>query len=217
MEKNTENQKPRERGVFDFIFPREYDFEQMLAQQAEMTLEGVSMLVQWLTTDDPLGEPTALVEKEEAVDAFRHDMEDKLVQSFSTPIDRQDIYTISRQMDYIINFAKETATEIHAFGVVPDDPITGMAEALLRGTGAMAAGVRKMHTDHDRVERCIRNARDAIHDLEHIYIDSMAALLNTDDAMGALKKREVYHHLRDAGRALRTTVDTLHTAVVGLM
>jgi tRNA splicing endonuclease len=62
----------------------------------------------------------------------------------------------------------------------------------------------------------IRRSRSAIHELEDIYVTGTAELFNSDDPMNALRKREVYHHLRDAGRALRSTADTLHTVVVGL-
>ncbi|HPX73563.1 MAG TPA: DUF47 domain-containing protein, partial [Methanoregulaceae archaeon] len=58
--------------------------------------------------------------------------------------------------------------------------------------------------------------REAMHRIEDLYIESMGILLNSDDALGAMKKREIYHHLRDAGRALRYTVDILHKAVVGI-
>jgi len=40
---------------------------------------------------------------------MRHLMEDRLINSFSTPFDRQHIYDLSRQMDYIQNFSEETA------------------------------------------------------------------------------------------------------------
>jgi hypothetical protein len=35
--------------------------------------------------------------------------------------------------------------------------------------------------------------------------------------MTSLKKREIYHHLRDAGRNLSITVDILHRIVVGVI
>ncbi|MDG6257930.1 MAG: DUF47 family protein [Methanomicrobiaceae archaeon] len=216
MDRDTGHQDTRRRGVFDVIFPREYDFEQMLETQAGGTLEGVETFVRWLHST-PLEEPSALEHIEEEVDAMRHDMEDKLISSFSTPFDRQDIYSLSRQMDYILNFSEETAREMYAFGVSPDLPILDMAGALLRGTRCMARGVAIMHTDRKKMERTIREARRAMREIEEIYITSMAELLHTDDAMNALRKREVYHHLRDAGRALRNSVDILHTAVVGRM
>jgi len=34
--------------------------------------------------------------------------------------------------------------------------------------------------------------------------------------MQAIRTREIYHHLRDAGRAMRDTLDILHNAVIDL-
>jgi uncharacterized protein Yka (UPF0111/DUF47 family) len=216
MEKKSTTQGNNRRlGLFRFIFPREYDFGAMLADQAERTAEGVQTFVHWLHTTPP-EEPVKLESIEDEVDEMRHDMEEKLIGSFSTPFDRQDIYSLSRQMDYILNYAEETAKEMYAFGVHPDTPITAMAEALLRGTRCVTTGVQMMGSDKKGVERMVREARYAIREIEQIYITSMADLLNGADAMAALRKREVYHHLRDAGRALRDTVDILHNAVVGL-
>ena len=62
----------------------------------------------------------------------------------------------------------------------------------------------------------IRHARDAYNAMEEIYITAMAELLKTDDAMNAIRTREIYHHLRDAGRAMRDTLDILHNAVIDL-
>ncbi|MDH7491321.1 MAG: DUF47 family protein [Methanolinea sp.] len=197
------------------IFPEEYDFEAMLAGQAEKTVECVEAFVQWLKAE-PVGDPAELRYMAATVDGMRYGMEEKLMDSFSTPFDRQDIYTLSRQMDYIVNYSYETAREMYAFGVEPDIPIVQMAGELLRGTKCMAAGVTAIGSDTKNIEKRIRSARQAMHTIDDIYIESMARLFQTKDAMGAMKKREVYHHMRDAGRALRATVDTLHHVVVGI-
>jgi len=207
--------KTGRKGLFDSVFPREYDFEGMLAEQAARTLTGVQAFVNWLQTK-PLEDPAKLKDLEDEVDRMRHDLEEKLITSFSTPFDRQDIYSISRQIDYILNYAGETAREMYAFGVDPDGPITGMADALLAGTACIAAGVRVMNRNNAELEEQIRMARVAMHRIEDVYIMGMADLLHTDDAMAALRKREIYHHLRDAGRALRNTADIMHRTVVGL-
>ncbi len=215
MKEENRKRNKRKKGLFEFIFPVEHDFEAMLALQAEKTLESVYTLVQWLKKTPP-DEPQQLMQLEMQVDAMRYDLEEKLMASFSTPFDRQDIYSLSRQMDYIVNYSYETAREIFAFGVQPDEAVLGMAESLFKGTKCMAAGVRTMGRDKKRVEELIHSARSAMRTIDDIYIQSMAKLLRTDDPMDAIRKREVYHHLRDAGRALRTTVDILHHAVVGL-
>ncbi|OPY48266.1 MAG: hypothetical protein A4E42_00130 [Methanoregulaceae archaeon PtaU1.Bin222] len=215
MTEDSHHQLKLKKGIFDSIFPVEYDFEYMLAEQARKTLECVDTLVLWLQKI-PLSEPNLLKEQEENVDAMRYDLEEKLLDSFSTPFDRQDIYSLSRQMDYIVNYSYEVAREMYAFGVQPDDAIRSMADALLKGTRCAVQGVEAMSKDKKRVEGLIRAARKSMRMIDDLYIHCMADLFHQDDAMEALRKREIYHHLRDAGRALRMTVDILHHAVVGL-
>ncbi len=215
MNDNQKQELPKKHRVFPGIFPRDYDFEGMLANQADRTVAGVQVLVSWLK-DCPLCNPAELERIEIEVDSMRHDMEAKLIQSFSTPFDRQDIYSISRQMDYILNFSRETAKEMYAFGVSPDKPILDMAEKLLRGTGCIARGIKALNDDKETVEIEIRHARDTYNELEEIYIAGMAELLKTNDAMHAIRTQEIYHHLRNAGRAMRDTLDILHNAVIDI-
>src|SRR5665647_1771724 len=87
------------RSIFASIFPREYDFEGMLAEQSDRTITGINEFIRWLDTI-PLSNPVNLEQIENEVDLHRRDLEEKLVNSFSTPFDRQDIFSISRQMDY---------------------------------------------------------------------------------------------------------------------
>ena len=215
-ENTHKNPQPQEKkGLFSEFFPREYDFESMLAHQSDMTISGVQVFVVWLETR-PLSNPHELERIEHEVDIMRHELEDKLIRSFSTPFDRQDIYSISRQMDYILNFSKETAKEMVAFGVQADKTILAMARSLLSGTECISRGIRSLNSDKDAVEEEIRHARDAYHMMEEEYINGMTELFRTHDAMNALRTREIYHHLRDAGRAMRNTLDILHNAVIDL-
>lgn len=202
-------------GLFSALFPREHDFYAMLESQAERTVDGVRALTIWFD-DEPPDNPVELGRIENEVDLMRHVMEENLIASFSTPFDRQDIYSISRQMDYILNFAMDTAKEMYAFGVKPDAAIRAMAGQLLAGTECIARGVRALDSDKKVVEEEIRQARNLYNALEEEYIAGMAELLKTTDAMQALRTREIYHHIRDAGRAMRDTLDILHNAVIDL-
>lgn len=202
-------------GLFGGLFPQEYDFEAMLAVQADRTAAGVSLFLDWIRTN-PVTDPSELVRIENEVDAMRHEMEEKLINSFSTPFDRQDIYSISRQMDYILNSVKETAVEMHAFGVTADPPILAMSHSLLFGTTSVAQAIKAMNSDHSRAEFEIRQGRQAYNAMEDMYIAGMAKLFVGNDPMAAMKTREVYHHLRYSGRALRDTLDILHNAIIDL-
>lgn len=205
----------RRTGLIDRIFPLEHDFEGMLVEQAEETLVGVQALVDWIEAGCRVP-PDRVREVERRVDRMRYELEEALVEAFSTPFDRQDIYTLSRQMDYILNFASDTAREMYAFNVAPDEAIGRMARLLLEGTRAVVECVRIITTSEDLVRSYIRTTRDAMHGIDDAYIEGLIRVFEEDDPKEVLRKREVYHHLRDGGRALRGTVDVLHRVVVGL-
>jgi len=205
----------RRNGIIDRIFPPEHDFEGLLLSQARETHAGVEAFVAWLASGC-LHPPDQVREIERKVDRMRYELEETLIDAFSTPFDRQDIYSLSRQMDYILNYASETAREMYALGVGPDPAVERMGHLLLEGTSAVVEGIRIMTTDEAGVRAHIRTARAAMHGIEDAYIDGLIVLYRGSDAMEVLRRREVYHHLRDGGRALRSTVDVLHRAVVGL-
>lgn len=203
------------RSVLDRIFPLEHDFLKMLADQAAQTFSGVEAFVAWLETGCA-GPPDEVRRIERELDRMRYELEEQLIDAFSAPFDREDLYSLSRQMDYILNFSSETAREMHAFGVAPDRAIDRMARLLLEGTGAIVEGIEVMTRDETRVRESIRTGRAALHRIEDAYIDGLTEVFRGTDAMDALRRREIYHHLRDGGRALRGTLDVLHRAVVGL-
>ncbi|MBN1431519.1 MAG: DUF47 family protein [Methanomicrobiaceae archaeon] len=187
----------------------------MLEEQAESTQAGVGTFVFWLK-NVPLKDPAHIDKMAEEVDELRHRMEKQMIEAFSTPFDRQDMYTLSRHMDYILNHSKETAREMYSYGVEPDKSIIEIADELFRGTGFMVDAVRAMNGDKANFDDFIRKARKSMHKIEDLYISGMAILLHTDDAMNAFRKGEIYHHLRDVGRALRRAVDLLHKAFMGM-
>lgn len=211
---NDEDTK-RKRGLFDSVFPREYDFEGMLLQQARTTVEGLKLFVDWMQrggNEDPI----ALESMEDEVDLMRYRLEDKLTEAFSTPFDRQEIYGLSRQMDYVLNFATETAREMHAFRIRPDEALLSMSTSLFEGMALLPGGIEIVVNKQGDFESRVRRTRAFIHAIDDKYIEAMARLLEEDDLRMVLKKREAYHHMRDAGRALRMTVDVLHRMKVDI-
>lgn len=203
------------KGLLDGLFPPKYDFNAMLVHQAEATAKGVELLLSALRgeRDHHL---SSLIELDERTDEFRHDMERKLGEAFSTPFDRQDIYTMSRQLELVMNFARTTLSEMGAFGVAPDRCMLEMAEHLLIGTREMVDGVRALGIGLERTDRLIKRMREEEQRIEGTYVMGMQEAFLLPDHMMVLKKREIYHHLKDAGRALSATADILHRAAFGM-
>ena len=216
MEESSKKGKDgKRRGVLNLIFPSDYDFYGMLGRQADQTAIGVRTLITWLESGAST-DPTDLIREEDKGDQLRLEMERLLQEAFSTPFDRQDIYTISRQMDHILNYTMSTAYEMRAFGVKPDEATMSMARSLLEGTELVARCVLLLKEDPGEVDKLIRRLRGYEHDIEKTYVRNMALVFAHEDPIEAMKKREIYHHLKDAGRNMSITVDVLHRIIVGL-
>jgi uncharacterized protein len=213
LKKDKEGKKP---GILNRIFPSDYDFYGMLSRQADQTSVGVRTLISWLEAGAS-SDPIDLIKEENNGDLLRLDMERLLQEAFSTPFDRQDIYTVSRQMDHILNYTVSTAYEMRAFGVKPDEATMSMARSLLNGSELVARCVQMLKDQPAEAEKFIRRLREYEHDIEKTYVRNMALVFAENDPIMAMKKREIYHHLKDAGRNLSITVDVLHRIIVGLV
>jgi uncharacterized protein Yka (UPF0111/DUF47 family) len=205
----------KKRGLMNMLFPSDYDFYGMLSRQADQTAVGVKTLITWLESG-ATSDPVDLIREEDKGDQLRLEMERLLQMAFSTPFDRQDIYTISRQMDHILNFTVSTAYEMRCFGVKPDEAAMSMSRSLYNGAELVARCVLMLKDKPYEAEKLIRRLREYEHDIEKTYVRSMALVFAENDAILAMKKREIYHHLKDAGRNMSITVDVLHRIIVGL-
>ena len=216
MDEQNAGSAHSKKRLADRLFPPRHDFYKMIQDQADQTVIAVQALVDWLKAGD-LSEPSELVLIEQHADDIRHNMEHVLVESFSTPFDRQDIYSISRQMDYVNNWSLSTALEMKAFRIGPDAAMLGMAEALLRGVKLMSDAIRIMQSEPAKAETYVPLMRKAERDIDETYVRALAQAFEVEDPRIPLKKREIYHHLRDAGRNLVATVDILHRIIVGIL
>lgn len=204
------------KSFFERFFPIKYNFYSMLNNQAELTALGVSMLLNWLKNQSK-EEKEALLKCTEECDKVRMELENNLIEAFSTPYDRQDIYAISVEMDKIIEFTKSTLESMEAFEVRPNDTIIKMVEKLKEGIDLLLGAMKMLEKNTLKAQNEIIKMRKAHAEVEFYYREGMAEVFKGSDAMKALKQREVYHHIKDASVYLGYTVDIFHKIVVRLI
>jgi uncharacterized protein Yka (UPF0111/DUF47 family) len=199
----------------DRLFPVKYDFYAMLSHQAQINSSGVDALYQWLAgASDQDGD--ILLQAVKEADSVRMDLEKNLIQAFSTPFDRGDIYTISVGMDKVIEYAKSTLLSMKAYDVQTNEIIIRMVGYLAAGAKIFAESIECLKLNPIKAESNIARIRETHTAIEQLYRDGMADVFKIDDPIEALKKREVYHHIKDASTNLEDTVDILHRIVVRL-
>jgi len=200
-------------NFWERLFPVKHDFYKMIGDQAKASTNVVGYLHRWLSIRSEENYQLLLREAD-AADRFRFTMEDNLIEAFITPFDRQDIYSLSVEMDRIVAYAKSTLTEMEAFEVVEDSIIQNMVQQLKVGTDQLAEAVQLLQDTPRKSQIQIGKIRKAQVLIEDEYRAGMGALFKSSDPMYALKYREVYHHIKDATIHLGYTTDVLHKIVV---
>lgn len=169
----------------------------MLFQQAQKTEEGINALVEFMRSyTKENGEKVNHLEEE--ADELRRILVDKLNRTFVTPIDREDIFSLSSVIDDVIDYAKSTVEEMLLFEVAPDDRITEMVSILQEATKDITYAVKNMK---DYPQACMEHlvrAKKAENKVERRYRQALVELFKTKDVITILKTREIYRHISNA-------------------
>jgi uncharacterized protein Yka (UPF0111/DUF47 family) len=171
------------------------------------------MLYKWLSSRSK-NEKEELFRYVKEADEVRLDMESKLIEAFITPFDREDIYSISVEMDKVIEFAKSTLESMEAYEVEANNVIINMVEEIKEGTDYLFESLTILESNPIKSQQNIIKMRETHVEVERLYRDGMAEVFKGNDPMNALKQREVYHHIKDASTNLEYTVDILHRIIV---
>jgi predicted phosphate transport protein (TIGR00153 family) len=187
--------------MFNFFKPRQDNFLKLINEQASLTQRGTELLQDYMSTpSQELADQITTTEKE--ADEVRRILIDELNRTFITPIDREDIFSLSRTIDDVLDYVYSTVNEMRILKVQPT-PYMGRIASLLREAGgelALAVQRLKEHpsvaTDHAQRAKALENR------VEDVYREAIADLFNGPEdvqhIVQMLKMREVYRHLSNA-------------------
>ncbi len=200
---------------FGRIFEPTIDFYALLVNQADKTLEGMGAMQDWLL-DGGFHRCQHVRDLEDAADDLKIDLEKKLVDSFVTPFDREDIFELSATLDEVINAAKSIVREVEAFEVLPQQnpELLDMAELLVHGTKSLRDSIASLRSDLKEAQSQALLARKAENRFAKLYRRSMQELLQQEDVKTILRVKEVYRQMLTASERIdRVGEKLLHVVV----
>jgi len=187
--------------MFRFFKRKEDKFQRLIEQQASHAYEGMSLLVKYLeTTNSDIAEELSYKEKE--ADEVRRILIDELNRTFITPFDREDIFSLSRSIDDVVDYADTTVMEMVVLNVRPTAFMQRMASLLKDAAYEILQGVLRLPKhpsvaiDHAQRAKALENR------VEAVYREAVADLFSGPEdihhVVEMLKMREVYRHLSNA-------------------
>ncbi len=170
----------------------------LLRAQAAVTIEGLEALVAWSSTGDD-GEADRVRVLEHTADDRKREVRAALTRSFTTPLDAEDLYTMSERLDAVMNGAKDAVREAEVMGISPDEHVREMAELLLEGVRRLDDAFGRLTKQGAKEYGPATEAADAAikaqRRLERAYRDAASALIEVDDLRIVMGKRELYRRI----------------------
>ncbi len=177
-----------------WFLPDTPDVLGMLREQAAITVEGMEALVAWAAGEQ--GAAARLLEHEHRADARKRELRRALSVSFTTPLEPEDIFELSRDLDEVLNHAKNAVREAELMGIGADAPTAQMAAELADGARHLTTALDELgHPGEPSATEAADRAVKSQRRVEHIYRAAMSALLSVDDLREVSARRELYRRL----------------------
>jgi uncharacterized protein len=183
-----------------WFLPESPDVLRMLREQTAITVEGIDALVAWASGTP--GAADRVRECEHRADDRKRDLRRALTLAFTTPLELEDIFELSRGLDEVLNRAKDLVREAEVMRTAPDDAIAGMARELADGARRLADAFAALEHDRGAATLAADQAVKSQRRLERVYRGAMSALVEVDDLREVTARRELYRRLARTSEGL---------------
>lgn len=203
--------------MFKVFKRREDKFQKLIEQQASITYEALRLLGSYLENQDAkTAEELSMKEKE--ADEVRRILIDELNRTFVTPFDREDIFSLSRSIDDIVDYADTTVMEMVILKVQSTPFMIRMANLLKDAAYEIWQAVQRLPTHPNVATDHAQRAKALENRVEAVYREAVADLFSGPEdihhVVEMLKLREVYRHLSNAADRGDEAANTLADIVV---
>ena len=195
-----------------WFLPETPDVLGMLRAQLATTESALVAFAAWAHGDD---------DHADAVRALEHHADDQkralwraLRSAFVTPIDAEDLFVLSADLDEVLNRAKDTVRESDVMSMPPDFAMAQMIDLLVVGVGHLGEAFVHLGADGQDATGAADAAVKSMRSLEHVYRRAMSDLLALDDLREMMGRRELYGRLVAISEQMRAVAERVWYAVV---
>jgi predicted phosphate transport protein (TIGR00153 family) len=204
-------------GFKDFFKPRQDKFLQSLIDQAEITLQGMNVLEAYMKKRSAKYAASVRLAEKDA-DEVRRILIDDLNHTFVTPMDREDIFALSRAIDDVMDYAYTTVEEMEILDVEPNDYLRRMVSLLQDAAEELHLAMLRLKENPGVASEHASRAKALENRVESVYREAVADLFSGPEdvhhVMEMLKLREIYRHLSNCADRGDEAANVIHDIVV---
>lgn len=184
-----------------FFRKKQDKFVDLIIEQSALTLKGLELLKEYMASHNPESAKQLTATEKEA-DEVRRILIDELNRTFITPLDREDIFALSRAIDDMLDYAYSTVDEMEILKVRPTNFMSRISSLLRDAAFEIHMATQRLQENPNVAAEHAQRAKALENRVETVYREALADLFSgpedVQQIMKMLKKREVYRHLSNA-------------------
>ncbi len=195
-----------------WFLPETPDVIGLLRGQAAETIAGLEAFAAWAGGDPAAAQ--AVRDAEPRGDEAKLEVLDALREAFVLRLEPEDVFTLSRGLDWILNYARDVIDEAEAMGVESDPGIAEMAKLLVEATRQVDEALGELDSDDDSATASAEAAIQTIRRMERAYYTDTARLLEVEHTRERISRRELYRRCDRIGELVIDVAERIVYAVV---
>jgi uncharacterized protein Yka (UPF0111/DUF47 family) len=193
-----------------WFLPEVPDVVGLLREQVALTVAGMDAFAAWAAAGGADAQASATVHAmEHEADAAKIVLRNALRDAFVTPLDPEDLFALSRGIDWVLNHAKDAIGESEVMACPPDAATARMAALLAGAMRAIGDGVALLDTRSPDAAGPADVAVKAERRLEKAYRAAMGALADVADLRVVIGRQELYRRCSRMGEAVVDVAERL--------
>jgi uncharacterized protein Yka (UPF0111/DUF47 family) len=184
----------------------------LLSRQVGVTSEGIDAFARWAAGDAEAAATMRAAERRG--DEAKRDVLIALRAAFVIPLEPEDVFALSRGVDWILNNAGDLVNESEVMACPPDEGIAEMAAQLADAVREVGKAIAHLDSDAEVATAAADAAIETERALERTYYQGMAALLEVEDMRERISRRELYRRLDRIGETVIDVAERIVYAVV---
>jgi hypothetical protein len=131
-----------------------------------------------------------------------------------TPIDREDLFRLSRSIDDVLDNLRDFVREWDLYGIAADDAYLSLIDATANGLEDLRLAVQTIAKDPKDTSRFALVCKKSANEIRREYDVELGRLFNGELTMEIFKVRELLRRLDVVGLRLNEAADVLSDAAV---
>jgi uncharacterized protein len=196
------------RLVQDLSGRTDHELVALIQRQLDTVREGAQLALATVHGEQPTAQARRrMTDLEHVGDSHRAELVDLLRRVLAAPMDREDMYRLSRSIDDVLDGLRDLVRELDLLGVAADPLLEAPLEALVAGISALRDAVGRLLSHPAEVAVGALAARKV--NVRHEYQVSMARLLTGEPTAQTLRRREVLRRVDIIGLRLGEAANAL--------